>query len=144
MSDSLQPSGLQPTRLLCPWDSPAENTRVGSHSLYQGIFPTYGSNPCLLQCRQILCHLSYQRSQIIKEEKANIVILLIADCCDNISWIICWNKIQISLHLFYLKEKVFIYIFEKSINYLWIDYINKLKTLHESDKNTNKGRLLPI
>ena len=81
---------------------------------------------------------------IIKEEKANIVILLIADCCDNISWIIGWNKIQISLPLFYLKEKVFIYIFEKSINYLWIDYINKLKTLYESDKNTNKGRSLPI
>ena len=26
MSDSLQPYGLQPTRLLCPWDSPSKNT----------------------------------------------------------------------------------------------------------------------
>ena len=32
--------GLQPTRLLWPWDSPARNTRVGSHPLLQGIFPT--------------------------------------------------------------------------------------------------------
>ena len=32
MSDSLQPCGLQPTRLLCPWDSPGKNTGVGSHS----------------------------------------------------------------------------------------------------------------
>ena len=26
MSDSLQPYGLQPTRLLCPWNSPGKNT----------------------------------------------------------------------------------------------------------------------
>ena len=25
MSDSLQPYGLQPTRLLCPWDSPGKD-----------------------------------------------------------------------------------------------------------------------
>ena len=25
-SDSLQPHGLQPTRLLCPWDFPGKNT----------------------------------------------------------------------------------------------------------------------
>ena len=36
--------GLQPTRLLCPWDSPGQNTGVGSLSLLQGIFPTQGSN----------------------------------------------------------------------------------------------------
>ena len=29
MSDSVQPHGLQPTRLLCPWDSPGKNTGVG-------------------------------------------------------------------------------------------------------------------
>ena len=27
--DSLRPHGLQPTRLLCPWDSPGKNTEVG-------------------------------------------------------------------------------------------------------------------
>ena len=47
-SDSLQPHGLQPARLLCPWDSPGKNTEVGCHILLQGIFPTQGSNPCLL------------------------------------------------------------------------------------------------
>ena len=35
---------MQPTRLLCPWDSPGENTGVGFHSLLQGIFLTEGSN----------------------------------------------------------------------------------------------------
>ena len=62
VSDSLQPHGLSPTRLLCPWDSPDKNTEVGSHSLLQGIFPTQGSNPGLLHCRQILYQLSHQGS----------------------------------------------------------------------------------
>ena len=48
MSDSLQPHGLKPTRLLCPWDSPGKNTGGGCHFLLQGIFLTQGSNPCLL------------------------------------------------------------------------------------------------
>ena len=35
MSDSVQPHGLQPTRLLRPWDSPGKNTGVGCHFLLQ-------------------------------------------------------------------------------------------------------------
>ena len=35
MSDSLQSHGLQPARLLCPWDSPGKNTGVGCHFLLQ-------------------------------------------------------------------------------------------------------------
>ena len=48
MSNSLQPHGLQPARLLCPWDSPSKNTGVGFHALLQEILPTQGSNPHLL------------------------------------------------------------------------------------------------
>ena len=48
VSDSLRPHGLQPTRLLIPWDSPGKNTGVGCHALLQGIFPTQESNPHLL------------------------------------------------------------------------------------------------
>ena len=44
----------------CPWDSPDKNTGVGCHFSLQGIFPTQGSNPGLLICRQILYHLSYK------------------------------------------------------------------------------------
>ena len=33
VSDSLQPHGLQPTRLLHPWDSPGKSTGVGCHCL---------------------------------------------------------------------------------------------------------------
>ena len=35
---------LQPARLLCPWDSPGKNTRVGCHFLLPGIFPTQALN----------------------------------------------------------------------------------------------------
>ena len=54
VSESLQPHGEQPTWLLCAWDFPGKKTRVGCHSLLQGIFPTQGSNLGLLHCRQIL------------------------------------------------------------------------------------------
>ena len=54
-----------PPRLLCPWDSPGKNTRVGCHSLLQGIFSIQELNPGLLHCRWILYLLSYQRSPTI-------------------------------------------------------------------------------
>ena len=37
MFDYLQPHGLEPTSLLCPWNSPGRNTGVGCHSLLQYI-----------------------------------------------------------------------------------------------------------
>ena len=42
-----------------PWNSPSKNTGVGCHFLLQGISLTQGSNPCLLNCRQILYQLSH-------------------------------------------------------------------------------------
>ena len=62
VSNSLRPYGLQPARLLCPWNSPGKNIGVGCHAPLQGIFPTQGSNPhllCLLHCRWILYPLNH-------------------------------------------------------------------------------------
>ena len=53
---TLLPCGLEPTRLLRPWDSPGKNTGVGYHFLLQGIFLTQGSNQHLLLGKQILYH----------------------------------------------------------------------------------------
>ena len=53
--------------LYSPWNSPGQNTGVGSHSLPQGIFPMQGSNPGLPHCRWILYQLSQQRSPRILE-----------------------------------------------------------------------------
>ena len=50
MFSTLQPHGLYLTRLLCPWNSPGKNIRVGSHSLLQRISPTQEPNPGLLHC----------------------------------------------------------------------------------------------
>ena len=69
MSNSLQPHGLQPTRLLCPWNSPGKNTGVGSHSFLKGIFPTQGSTLGLLHCKRILYHLSHLERLVIKLNK---------------------------------------------------------------------------
>ena len=49
-------------------DSPSKNTGVGCHTLLQGIFSTQGSNPSLLQYRQILYHLSHHGSPTTKEK----------------------------------------------------------------------------
>ena len=38
MSESVQPHRWQPTRLLCPWDSPGKSTRVGCHCLLHTLF----------------------------------------------------------------------------------------------------------
>ena len=44
----LRPLALELARLFCPWDSLGKNTGVGSHSLFQGIFPTQRSKLSLL------------------------------------------------------------------------------------------------
>ena len=44
MSNSLQPHGLQPAKLLCPWNFPGKNTGVGCHFPLRVIFPTQGQN----------------------------------------------------------------------------------------------------
>ena len=51
---------LRPHRLYSPWNSPGQNTGVGSLSFLQGIFPTQGWNPGLPHCGQILYQLSHQ------------------------------------------------------------------------------------
>ena len=56
-SDSLRPHGLY-----SPWNSLGQNIGVGRCSLLQGIFPTQGSNPGVLHCKQMLYQLSHQGS----------------------------------------------------------------------------------
>ena len=53
-------NSLWPPALYSPWNSPGQNTGVGSLFLLQQIFPTQELNWGLLHCRWILCQLSYQ------------------------------------------------------------------------------------
>ena len=52
-SNSLRPHGLQPAKLLCPWDSPGKQTGAGCRLLLQGTFPTQRSklSLCLVHWR---------------------------------------------------------------------------------------------
>ena len=77
-SDSLQPYELQPTSLLCPWDSPGKNARMGCCALLQGIFLTQGLNPHLLHllhCRWILYRLSRQGYLLLMYLIFNLVLV---------------------------------------------------------------------
>ena len=62
MSNCLRLHGLY-----SPWNSPGQDTGVGSLSLLQGIFPTQGSSPGLPYCRRILYQLSHKGSPRILE-----------------------------------------------------------------------------
>ena len=57
-SHSVVSNSLRPYGLYSPWNSPGQNTEVGSLSLLQGIFPTQGSNPGFPHHMQILYQVS--------------------------------------------------------------------------------------
>ena len=64
----------------------------GSLSLLQGIFPTQGSNPGILHCRQILYHLNHQGSLYGK-----------ADVCLSFIRCVFWKYFLLTVaHLFIL------------------------------------------
>ena len=74
MSDPLWSFGLQPTRILCPWDFSGKNTWEGYHFLLQGLFPSQGSNPHLLpplHFRQFTAEPLSKPSDLIRPKHPN-------------------------------------------------------------------------
>ena len=59
-----------------PWNSPGQNTGVGSHFLLQEIFPTQGTNPGLPCYRRILYQLSHQESPLLERKPYLVTPLL--------------------------------------------------------------------
>ena len=84
--DSVWPYGLQPARLLCPWDSLRKITGVGCCAFLQGTFPTQGLNSCLL------CLLYWQEgsSPLAPPGKP----LLFLTCHKNKEFNKCWSYID--------------------------------------------------
>ena len=73
VSDSLQLHGLWPARLLCPRDSPGQNTGVGNLSLLQGISPNPGierRSPALQVIRGTKMSLLFGLSQLQAHSRA--------------------------------------------------------------------------
>ena len=64
-SRSVVSGSLRPHGLYSPWNSPGQNTGVGSLSLLQGIFPTQGLNPGLPHCKWVNFQLSHKRSKYV-------------------------------------------------------------------------------
>jgi len=56
------------------WDSPGQNTGVGSCSLLQEIFPTQQLNPGLPHCRRTLYQLSHQGSKLRSLNSASVLV----------------------------------------------------------------------
>ena len=118
VSNSLQPHGLEPARLLCPWNSPGKNTGVVCSSLLQWIFPTQELNPGLPHYSQALYHLSHQGSPSIlsyilylSHIYLNISILalfLICKCC-------CCHECSFFLSVMFLNW--FLLLFRKTFDF---------------------------
>ena len=84
MFNSFVLHGLQPSRLLYPWNFPGKNTGVGCHFLLQGIFPNQELNPHLLHllhCRWILSYLAiweamHQQSNLVEMQITERIALV--------------------------------------------------------------------
>ena len=89
MSDSLQPH-----ELYSQWNSPGQNTGVGSLSFLQGIFPTQGWNPRLLYCRRILYELSYEETTWARnaDDKNHKIDWLSNQCKGKFCVVFVWNS----------------------------------------------------
>ena len=103
MFDFVLPYGLQPARLLCPWDSPGKNTGVGGWALLQEIFPTQGSNLCLL-------HLPALAGRFFTIVFTNYLIWDRMVCA---LWFLSINVINI------LKTLFFVYSFSTFLEYFF-------------------------
>ena len=80
--------------------TPGKNTRLGSHSLLQRIFPTQGSNPGLLHYRQILYCLSHRGSLFLNEiKRISYIIPYISTFCKSLQTILC--IIYIYIYIFF-------------------------------------------
>ena len=100
MSNSLWPCELRPTRLLCPWNSPGKNTRMGSSMLLQGIFLTQGSNLHLLHCRQILYYWATREAH--KNIIVNFILMFFSKTFIMFDWAEVIGRTTLLVHGTYL------------------------------------------
>ena len=140
VSNSLWCYELQPSRLLCPWGFPGKSTEVGCLSPLQDIFPTLGSNPCLLLllCWQVnslpLSHLGSQYYDDDDDEKKGFCFICPFESCFFLFTIHTENH-SLSIHFCqckwsysqcisnykncYIKNYSFVYLFSY---FYWLNY----------------------
>ena len=98
LSDFLRPHELYPARLLCPWNFPDKNTGVGWHFLLQGIFPSQGSNPCLLHWQADSLPLHHLESpSTVSHDWNSMVSWLILPYSVKITYQVKWADVLIEV-----------------------------------------------
>ena len=83
---------LRSHELYIPWNSPGQNTRVGSLSLLQGISPSQGLNSGLPNCRWILYQLSHKGNPYCVLHITYYSILHITPYCHTLIPYYVWDS----------------------------------------------------
>ena len=96
VSVSFRLHGLQRTRLLCPWNSPGQNTRVSFHALLQGIFPGIEPRSSTLPADSLPFELPRKPHWLIKKMKL----------CTHKSNVPVLSSFQYSICIHFLEKKV--------------------------------------
>ena len=104
-SSSVMSNSLWPHGLYSPWNSPGQNSGVGSLSFHQGIFPSQWSNPGLPHSRWILYQLSHKGSPRILEWVADpfssrwgeLPWICRGRQVSSQTWKVLWSQIPLSL-----------------------------------------------
>ena len=122
MFNSLQSHGLNPDRLLCAWDSPGKNNRVGCHALLQRIFPNQGSK------LHLLCLLHWQTGFSPPAPPEYLLFILYLNCFLCMVWDTQHVSffVHINIHFYYHQ---FVKTFPLLIRLLWIIKILKIVEL---------------
>ena len=121
---------LQPTRLLCPQDSPGSNTGVGCRALLQGIFLAQGSNPAPLHWEhEALAIGPPGKSQNLYQILCSwLCLLLFIECPQN------------SIKPGYISDYDISYTYTYFINVSqYIEYLLKIDKIFQKKKNKSKG-----
>ena len=73
----------QPIRLLCTWNFPGKNTRVGCHFLLQGTFQTQELDPCLLQWQvdSLTSEPLEKPLEILSGYSSDVLVCLVTQSC---------------------------------------------------------------
>ena len=87
MFDSVPRCGRQPTRLLCPWDSPSKNTGVGCHFLHRRVFPNpeiEPASPALAGYSALnwICNSALADSLPLSHQEAQVYVSIYVFCAD--------------------------------------------------------------
>ena len=116
---------LWPHGLYSPWNSPGQNTGLGSLSLLQQIFQTQESNWGLLHCRWILYQLNYEGSLMNNDDEHWFIWLLgiwIYSCKLHVQ-VFCPFLLELFIFLLFIHRN-YLYILDESfIMFIYCRYI---------------------